>query len=242
MWLIAAYEATTLFSLKPSNATSSGGRSLLVPTPFAIKMALLDAACRTHGVGTAANIWGDIRAADVAVLPAPRAVVTNLFQRVMKPTRADAKKGDEDEEGNEGAAEREAYTRTIGYREYVQLDGPFSIAVSMQTDWVQMVSELFRHIHYLGKRGGFVQLTQPVRVSEVPPESFTVLTKTQSQFFFNGVMQLMDDCGNSLPFEKANIYSGKRITLGKDRLQRRIVLPYQAIRSARSYTLYNRID
>ena len=41
MWLIAEYEAVTLFSLKLSTATSSGGKTLLVPTPYALKMALL---------------------------------------------------------------------------------------------------------------------------------------------------------------------------------------------------------
>ena len=47
MWLLAIYEATTLFSLKTSDATSSGGRTLLAPTPYAIKMGLLDAAYRS---------------------------------------------------------------------------------------------------------------------------------------------------------------------------------------------------
>ena len=46
MWLIAEYQPVSLFSLKNSLATSSGGKSLLVPTPYAFKMALLDAACR----------------------------------------------------------------------------------------------------------------------------------------------------------------------------------------------------
>ncbi len=46
MWLIATYQPTSLFSLRPANATTSGGKTLLTPTPFALKMALLDAAIR----------------------------------------------------------------------------------------------------------------------------------------------------------------------------------------------------
>jgi hypothetical protein len=49
-WLIARYQPTSLFSLKHGDATSTGGKSLLVPTPFAIRMALLDAAIRTEGI------------------------------------------------------------------------------------------------------------------------------------------------------------------------------------------------
>ena len=49
MWHIAKYEATSLFSLRPYNATTSGGKTLVTPTPFAFKMALLDVAIRTYG-------------------------------------------------------------------------------------------------------------------------------------------------------------------------------------------------
>ncbi len=46
MWLTSEYVATALSSLKASSATSSGGKALLAPTPYALKMALLDVACR----------------------------------------------------------------------------------------------------------------------------------------------------------------------------------------------------
>ena len=41
-WLILHYQPT-VFSLKPARATSTVGKTLLVPTPYAVKMALLDA-------------------------------------------------------------------------------------------------------------------------------------------------------------------------------------------------------
>ena len=50
MWTIARFASTSLFSLRPANATTSGGKSLLTPTPFAIKMSLLDVAIRVYGV------------------------------------------------------------------------------------------------------------------------------------------------------------------------------------------------
>src|SRR3972149_6387150 len=45
-WLIAEYAPTALFSLKASFATSSVGRTLVVATPYAVKMAFVDAAFR----------------------------------------------------------------------------------------------------------------------------------------------------------------------------------------------------
>ena len=59
MWVLATYQPTTFFSLKPSNATSSGGKTLLTPTPYAIKMGLLDAAIRTEGISYSARVCGN---------------------------------------------------------------------------------------------------------------------------------------------------------------------------------------
>ena len=41
-----------------------------------------------------------------------------------------------------------------------------------------------------------------------------------------------------MTFEHADIYSNKRITLGKERILRHIVLPYTLTRSSRSFSLY----
>ena len=57
---------------------------------------------------------------------------------------------------------------------------------------------------------------------------------------FNGTLQMLDDCGPQMTFDHADIYSGKRITLGKERILRHIVLPYRLARSSRGYSLYQR--
>jgi hypothetical protein len=66
-----------------STATASGGKTLLAPTPYALKMALLDVACRYLEVQEAEKHWEDIRDLKVALLPR-RAVVKNLFQKVLR--------------------------------------------------------------------------------------------------------------------------------------------------------------
>src|SRR5579875_4187322 len=45
-WLLVTYYPVSLFSLRTTYATSKGGKTLLVPTPYAVKMALLDACFR----------------------------------------------------------------------------------------------------------------------------------------------------------------------------------------------------
>lgn len=232
MWCIAEYEAVTLFSLKLSTATASGGKTLLAPTPYAIKMALLDAACRTAGVSQAEVWWPAIRDLRVALLPAPYAVVTNLFQKVLKPRRSAAKIGDPD---------AGPFQKTIGYREYVQLHGTWHLALEEDaTNACTWLEGLLLNLNYLGKRGGFVQLkSAPHRTTTLTP-GFVDLTVTPEAFALEGTLQVLDDCTPKLTFARANIYSGERIRLGKERITRNVVLPYRAVRSSKSFTLYER--
>ncbi len=232
-WLIAEYQPTALFSLKPAWATSSGGKSLLVPTPYAIKMALLDAACRTEGVAAAKEAWPWLRDLTVALQPPERVVVTNLFTRILKPRRTPAKPGTQ-HGGPLG--------KTIGFREYVHFDGSLGVALGGALTDSARLEEWLLQINYLGKRGGFVQLLGlPTQAETLPPGFIVVDGDPTRSFLAEGVIQQLDDCDASLTFEKADVYSGKSIRLGKERVLRHVVLPYRLVRSSKSFTLYERI-
>lgn len=232
-WLIAEYQSTALFSLKPAWATSSGGKSLLTPTPYALKMALLDAACRTAGVAAAKEAWPWLRDLTVALQPPERVVVTNLFTKILKPRRAPARPGTQ-HAGPLG--------KTIGFREYVHFDGPLGIALGGTLIDPARLGGWLVQINYLGKRGGFVQiLDPPALVETLPPEFIVVDGDPTRPFPADGIMQQLDDCDASLTFEKADIYSGKRIRLGRERILHHVVLPYRLARSSRGFTLYERI-
>lgn len=235
MWLIAEYEAVTLFSLKLSSATASGGKTLLVPTPYALKMALLDVACRVRGVPQAENLWPQIRDLAVALRPAPQAVVTNLFQKVLRPRRNPIS-FDEPDSG--------PFQKTIGYREYAQLVGPLGIALGFEDDALrEELSGLLLNINYLGKRGGFVQLLPPPQNFSELPEGFVEASADQVAFALNGTLQVLDDCTEKLTFAKADIYSGEKVKMGKERIARNIVLPnYRLRRSSKSFSWYERTE
>ncbi len=234
MWLIVEYEAATLFSLKPSSATSSGGKTLLVPTPYAIKMALLDAACRTRGITQARELWEQIRDIQIALQPASRVVVTNLFQKVLRPRRG---------ETNLAGPDAGPFQKTIGYREYAQWEGRLGLAFEVPNEGKSAwLVELLMQVNYLGKRGGFVQWIPPARWIDSLPSDFVQATTEQSSFSLNGTLQVLDDSAPSLTFAKANIYSDEKIRVGKERVMRNIVLPdFRLIRSSKSFTLFERV-
>lgn len=238
MWLITEYRPVTLFSFRSGMATTSGAKSLFLPTPFAIRMALLDGTIRTQGLAVGERAFDWIRRLSIATRPPERVVVTNLFAKILKPTRR---------EGEEVSA----MDRTIAFREYVQLEGNLSLAFAVSESHNTSLQALLPQVNYFGKRGSFFQMTgHPRQVSELP-EGFVLLdgiyvhnnqVMGQGPMTFTcGIIQMMDDWGENLTFAKANIYSEEKIVMGKDRIRKSIILPYRRVCSSRSFTYYERI-
>jgi len=243
MWTIAEYQPTAFFSLRPYTATSSGGKSLIVPTPFAIKMGLLDAAIRTQGMERGQELFPAIRDLRIAVRLPHRIVVNNTFTKIWRLNDSVSKKGKAEKERLiiEAKTERKwPYQSSIGFREYVQFGGPLIFALSGMTHAELM--PLLLQCNYLGKRGGFIQLLRPPEEVEELPEGFTLLTESASGTFPLGTLQMVDDCGPGLTFDHVNIYHAKKIKPGKDRVFHHVVLPLRPVRSSRGFTLYEEME
>jgi len=236
MWTITTFQPVSLISLKVATATSTGGKSLLFPTPFALKMALLNIVIQQAGLARGQALWPTIRDSRIAVLGPERIAVTNTFTKILKPMR-----------GKPTLDEATGLTRgminTIGFREYVQWQGVLQIAVAPGDEVAfDLWSQWLTSIQYIGKRGGFVQAIDICQAAYELPSTFTLLDEPAERFTLDGTLQLMDDCAADLSFEQVDIYSNKNLRTGKDRLLRPIILPYRVERSSRGYTLYQRID
>jgi len=236
MWLIAEYRPVALFSLKSSLATSTGAKTLLVPTPFAVRTALLDAAIRTQGLTRGEVVFAWLKSLDIALCPPERVVVTNLFAKVQKPSR-DAGK---------------AMQKTIAFREYAHLEGMLGLAFGGGSGHLAELEDLLRQVNYLGKRGSFFQLYGPPVRRESLPDGYCLLDgaylaggringRSPSTFPL-GVIQILDDWGPGLTFEKVNVHTKARIVLGRDRVQKTVILPYRLVRASRGFSYYERTD
>ena len=243
MWTIAEYQPTSLFSLRPYTATTSGGKSLIVPTPFAVKMALLDVAIRTQGLARGQALFPALRDLQVAVRLPQRIVVNNTFAKILRLKEVKTKASEKEVAIAGAVAERQwPFQKTIAFREYVQFSGP--LALAFQGMPPEDLTPLLVQVNYLGKRGGFIQLLSLPEMAEEFPAGFTMLTEGVNGTFPLGVLQMVDDCGPSLTFDKANVYDRNRksqIKLGKDRIFHHVVLPHRPVRSSRGFTLYERI-
>jgi hypothetical protein len=233
MWIVTEYEATTLFSLKPATATASGGKTLLIPTPFAVKMALLDAACRLEGLQNAKLAWEWLRSLGVAIRPPQEIVVNNTFIKTLKPRRNAA---------GDGSVDAGYFMRTITYREYAQLVNPFAIGLELSaTADSDALARWMVCINYLGKRGSFMQMVTPPEHVDKLPLGFLLLDgHLEDEIDLNSLLTQLDDVAAEVSFEQVDIYSPKRLVLGKDRLLYNVTLPYEQASSSRSYTHYRR--
>ncbi|MCS6843461.1 MAG: hypothetical protein NZ528_03925 [Caldilineales bacterium] len=241
-WLIARYQPTSLFSLKHGDATSTGGKSLLVPTPFAIRMALLDVAIRTEGIAAGPRAFEQIKSLRLAMRPPAYAAVTSTFVKVLKPER------DAEARGRE-------MQQTIAFREYVYLAGELALAFGGSGQALQTVRPWLAQANYFGKRGGFFQLLEPPQKEttsgDETPSDFVALdgpdlmAGERPQAFPLGLIQRLDEWGATLTFEKANVYGRGRDSEIKpkvDRVRRDVILPYRLLKSSRGYTVYQRLD
>jgi hypothetical protein len=238
MWQVAKYESTTFFSLRPLNATTSGGKTLLTPTPFAFKMALLDAAIRCYGLAQGEKWFPALRDLEMSIRLPRYILVNNTFVKILRPHKTGPK-------DTKGTSLEGPMGSTIAYRELVQFAGPVEVGLqSLNGETSVPLKDLLSQINYLGKRGGFVQFLGYEEAAELAP-GFTHLNPPDgAALFLQGVMQLLDDCGPKMMFEHANIYSGKNLRVGEPngRLARPVVLPYQLVRSSRSFSLYRLIE
>lgn len=242
MWITARYLPVSFFSLRPAGTTSSGGKTLLIPTPFAIKMALLSAAICSQGSAEGERLFPFLRDCALYLEPPREILVMKSFSKIRREL-----KDKSNPEKVERARDKNEYPMqpTIAYREYVSYTGHLRLACQVpdESPLVELLPELLMQINYLGKRGGFLQITAPPQVSSSqPPGRYVQLTATSPQSFeVEGTLQMLDDCGPAMTFAKANIYDGAKIVLHRDRVLRHIVLPYKQLRSSRSYSWYQRI-
>lgn len=156
-WLVAEYQPTALFSLKISLATSSVGKTLVVPTPYSIKMAFVDAAFRA-GLTDAecAALLQSLAEIDVRVAPTDAAAVTHTFVKV----RQESRKGDP----------LRPYDSTIAYREVAHHHGRWLWAFDLARGddaFAERLVQVAPHVGYVGKRGSFVQFLGIRRLSEL---------------------------------------------------------------------------
>ena len=241
-WLVASYLPVSLFSLRMTHATSKGGKSLVVPTPYAWKMAILDACFRRYDAATADSnarrVFDLLKSREVRFRPPRDCVVQNTFVKAL----------DWDREKVSGP-----FRNTIVYREFAFFGGDeLEIAVGvngLSAAEEQILTELFLHINSIGKRGSFWQFLSTKTIDGELPFGFTI-PRERAKFeeaATYSMTQSLDEFGHELctkkeGFERVSTYGNGDIKLGLHRVLIPTALPYNRRTSSRHFTHYQRAD
>lgn len=234
MWLLAKYKPTGIFSLKSSATTSSGAKTLLVPTMYAVKMALVDAAFRSDEDGE--RVFEEVKGLNIRFKPPTYAAVTHGFIKIQREREV---KDKNDLRAVELKAKQPFYP-TVAYREFCSFEGDLTVAVEVEGR-SPLLENLLPTVSHFGKRGSFFQFTD-IEYSEHLPDHFTFpLEDPPSEFRLDPIIQPLDDMGEKVTFDAVNTYSTAKAKLGRDRIIVPTAVPYKMVSSSRGYTLYQSV-
>lgn len=217
----AVFQPTTLFSLKDSNSTNSGAKSLFLPSPYAIRMAILNQAITLNGVdfekNGKKNEWFKmVRDANIKYFIQGNFCVNNCFVKILKPSRS--QKGQVQE--------------TVSFREYIHINLPIEIIFTVRSgEEKEFLQQYIHKINYFGKRGCFFQFVE--YKDKVTEPNVKLL---ENDFLQAGILQEYDDFNEKLIFDHVNSYGGKNTVKREKRI---LNLPLQRKQSSKSYTHYS---
>lgn len=209
------YQPTSLFSLKESNATNSGSKSLLLPSPYAIKMAIFNQAIIELGTeafkAKKSTELAYIRDAKIFYRIIGSFCVNNCFVTIQSQRDG-------------------AFRGKPSFREYIYLSENIEIIFEIEKEEAKLFLKKYLHrINYFGKRGCFFQF---IEYRNFPSEP-NVKEFDASDISF-GVLQEYDDMSAKATFENINNYN----SASAKRDKKVLVIPVQNVNSSKSYTHY----
>lgn len=189
MWLEVEFIPTSLFSFKDINATNTAATSLLIPTPFAVKMALISNCIQKYDIDKARDFYSIIKDRIIKYQLPEEIVVNKTFGRIndLREKRGRSKPG---------------------YREYVYAKGVLKIAVEisgMDESQQNNLKTLFMRVNYFGKKGSFVQFKSYKIIDELDDAYINIMGRDN---FIAGqsIIQFAEDVPKDSTFDQINIY------------------------------------
>lgn len=209
------YQPTNLFSLKESNSTNSGAKSLLIPSPYSIKMALFNQAITIDGKDIfeekKSKEFSYIKDATVEYRVSGSFCVNNCFVTIQSYRN-----------------ERKEFTGKPSFREYIYLSDNIEIIFDVKSEEAKEYLQRYLHrINYFGKRGCFFQF---VGYRHTPTEAN--VKEFDASDFSPGILQEVDDISPKAQFKNVDNFDSANAKRDKKIL----VLPVKNMNSSKSYT------
>lgn len=207
------YQPTNLFSLKESNSTNSGAKSVLIPSPYSIKMALFNQAITIDGK----EIFEEKKSKEFAFIKDAKIkyrvlgsfCVNNCFVTIQSLRDG-------------------TYRGKPSFREYIYLSDNIEIIFDVKDEEAKQFLQKYLHrINYFGKRGCFFQF---VGYRDNPGEPN--VKEFDVSDFTPGILQEYDDISTKALFKNVDNFD----SASAQREKRILVIPVRNINSSKSYT------
>jgi len=207
------YQPTNLFSLKESNSTNSGAKSLLIPSPYSIKMALFNQAITIDGKETfverESKEFAFIKDSKIEYRVSGSFCVNNCFVTIQSLRDG-------------------AYRGKPSFREYIYLSDNIEIIFDVKSVEARQYLQKYLHrINYFGKRGCFFQF---VEYRDNPGEPN--VKEFDVSDFSPGILQEFDDVSPKANFKNVDNFDATSAKRDKKIL----VIPVRNMNSSKSYT------
>lgn len=234
MWLVAKYKPTSLFSLKDSNATSMGGKSLICPSPYSIKMAIINSYIQLYSVDELQADFKWIKDLEISIRLPQDVIVNNCFIRIQNLKREETKK-----EGSD-----DIFQSTVAFREFIYFKEPIEVAIEITKINAAQNTKLesvLKHINYFGKRGSFFQIISQnsnfFNSKETLEYGYSQELSTTK--YLTSILYEVDDFGEKIQsFDQVNNYA-------ENTTHRKKIIwcfPYNLISSSKSYYHYRLLN
>jgi len=209
------YQPTNLFSLKESNSTNSGAKSLLIPSPYSIKMALFNQAITIDGKDVfkekKSKKFTFIKDATIEYRVLGSFCVNNCFVTIQSLRDG-------------------IYRGKPSFREYIYLSDNIEIIFGIESEEAKQYLQKYLHrINFFGKRGCFFQF---VGYRDNPGEPN--VKEFDASDFSPGILQEFDDISPKAQFK--NIDNFDRASAKRDK--QILIIPVKNMNSSKSYTHY----
>jgi hypothetical protein len=222
-----------MFSLKASFATSSVGRTLVVATPYAVKMAFVDAGFRA-GLSDeeCAALLRALVAVEVRIAPPGHAVVTHTFVKVRQEPKA--------------SDPLRPYSATIAYREVVHQRGTWRWAFDLgacEETLARRIEDLTPLVSYIGKRGSFIRFVKTERVATLGAEFTQPLPPGLPLGSVRRVhIMPLDDFGPDADMETLSSFSSGRPVKGRHRMFVETMIPLGLTNTGPGFSEYRGVE
>jgi hypothetical protein len=224
-WIYAEFAFLANFVLKPSDVSHTSGKTLLLPTPYAIKMALLDRAIRIDGIQVIDKLFPIIR--DLKIFwDGPKAIgVTQLLDKVRKFNGRNL---------DESIIMQEYCTYSSAFR---LLIGPIDNMSTAQT-----MANYLKSLSYLGRNSSIISCHQ-LEIKDDSALTHRFIDICEPLDLLQpplGMVQRMDDMLRRATFDDVSTYNLERKARLETRNQYDIIIPYRLIPRSDGFVAYIR--